>query len=189
MTANVYDAITSMTSSYVNDLIKNHVIPKVVKYVNNLDRNVTSEELEQMLALQTIKTSTKQTNKKCAWIYKRGKDVGDRCNKPAIEGSEYCSYCAKRPCFKTKDELNVGSVNTPKSGAQSSQVTAVPYNKEKGLYVDEVTNYMYKMIDETPILIGKLDESVDRIVQLTNEEVYKATFDGMKIDEDYLQNN
>ena len=206
MTSNIpiTDTIVSQTSSFVSELIKNNILPKIVKYINTRDNysKLTVEELEQMLSLQTVKThyTTKQipntTNKKCAWIFKRGKASGESCDKPTIEGSDYCTYCSKRPCFKTTKESSdssnkLSSDRIPKSGCHIPLIDVVLFNKEKELYLDEINNYILKKEvseegENIITLIGKLDDSDgQRINRLTNDEVCKATFDGFTVDEEY----
>ena len=203
--SNITDNIISQTSSFVSELIKTNILPKIVKHVNhrNTHDELTVEELEHMLSLQTVKTHytvkpiTNSTNKKCAWIFKRGKASGESCDKPTIEGSDYCTYCSKRPCFKTKQGSSDQSASTisanqlPKSGCHIPLIDVVVYNKEKDLYLDEINNYIftkeYISEDQTNIiLIGKLDDSDgERINRLTNEEVCKANFDGFTVNEEY----
>ena len=213
LNSNINDTISSLTSNFVSELIKNNILPKIVKHVNhrNQSEELTVEELEQMLALQTVKThyTTKQvtntTNKKCIWVFKRGKASGETCDKPTIQGSDYCTYCSKRPCFKTKENSsdlsnNISNDNLPKSGWHIPNIDVVVYNEEKGLYLDEITNYIFKKEhveavgdepDKTTIyLIGKLDDSdPERINRLTNEEACKANFDGFNVDEEFDLSN
>ncbi len=198
----IIELISGQTSNYVTELIKNHFLPKIIKYVNEREEDtpVSIEELEHLLSLPVIKThyikQSNLTNKKCVWIFKRGQHNGNRCDKPTIEGSDYCTNCSKRPCFKKKPNPEVVSnVITsdllPKSGSAIPQVDVIIFNKEKELYLDEIHNYIFKKIhlDDgicNSILIGKLDDSDDqRITRLSNEEVQQATFDGHIVDEDY----
>lgn len=199
----IIETISVQTSNYVTELIKNYYLPKIVKYVNDREEDspISIEEFEQLLSLPVIKTHyTKQpnsTNKKCVWVFKRGKDNGSRCDKPTIEGSDYCTNCSKRPCFKKKPNLSEISSNVitsnllPKSGCYIPKLDVIVWNKEKELYLDEINNYIFKKIQlegesYNSILIGKLDDSDgQRINRLTNEEVCKATFDGCIVDEEY----
>ena len=198
---NVTDTISSQTYNYVGDLIRNLILPRIVNYVNDReeDDQVTVEELEKMLSLQTVKSyAVKQTpsnaKKRCIWEFKRGKVKGSICDKPALEGSDYCSYCSNRECIKSKknsaNSTANASLDLPKSARTSPLVDVIVYNQEKNLFLDEVNNYIFlQEYNEEgeptrAILVGKLDYS-DGIQRLTNDEVYKATSDGVLVDEEF----
>lgn len=192
MTSTSTETIIAQTTTYVTELIKNNILPKVVKYVNsNRDREITIEEIEQMLSIQTGKQTS---NKKCIWIFKRGKLSGQTCDKPTIAGIDYCSYCSKRPCFKP-NQNTVGPTNVisadqvPKSGCYIPTIDIIAYNEEHQLYIDVINNYVIKKFIEDEqnfTVIGKADDSDERLVtRLTLEEVSKATNDGFVVDEDY----
>lgn len=197
---NSIDNITSLTTTYISDLIKSHVLPVIVIYVNTHDGPITVEKLEELLQLQITKTSyTTKTvsSNKCAWVFKRGKFNGTLCGKSTVEGSDYCNACSKRRTGikENNAESNLMSTlsidNLPKSGIKNPLISVTPFNVEKKLFRDDVTNYILKIEklsdDKQDItLIGILDDGdEERINRLTNDEISKARYNGFLVDEEY----
>jgi hypothetical protein len=200
---NIIDTLTSQTTSYVNELIKNIFLPRIVKYVNERDTDdlLTTDELSKVLSLPVLKLTQSHKNhsnsyssKRCIWEFKRGKSRGDVCNKQTVEGSEYCSSCIKRVTFSRSsnnfEESNVNDTSLtslPVSGGDEKAVLdAKFYDKERGLIKFNSYIMRIEQLDEEKIMyiIGKLDEN-DNLVKLSEIEYDNVIKDGYLIDEDF----
>lgn len=202
---NIIDTLTSQTTSFVNELIKNIFLPRIVKYVNERDTNdlLTTEELSKVLSLPVLKLNAQShktpsnsfSSKRCVWEFKRGKSRGEVCNKQTVEGSEYCSSCIKRVTFSRKsnnyeeaDENDKSLTNLPVSGGgENAVIDAKFYDKERGLF--KFNSYIFRIENldngaKNMFIIGKLDEN-DKLVKLNNIECENVIEDGYLIDEDY----
>jgi hypothetical protein len=202
------EAITQNTVQYINDLVKNIVIPPLVDYINEqYQQSLTYKELEEVLQLnktkfvnyqpkKSIQSNGSNYNKKCIWEYKRGKYKGDLCGKPTVDDSEYCSTCIKRSSFTAKPSSNNHSKLEiiPSEFPQSMEKDVVQtdlevFDAENDLYKDQRFNFIFRKHDEeTLYIVGRGDYKNEKMIhKLTHEDLIKIQSLNYLVDEDYLQ--
>lgn len=188
---NIIDTLTSQTTAYVNELITNIFLPRIVKYVNERDPEelLTTKEVSKVLSLPVLKPkNTSFSSKRCIWEFKRGKYRGEVCNKKTVEGSEYCASCIKRITFTRKTSYEELSTNDSIPLSEGEKVLDTKfYDKERGLI--HFNSYIIRIHqcngESDMFIVGKLNE-YDQLVKLTPEECAIVTEDGYLIDDDYL---
>ena len=198
------ETLITNTTNFVNELVKDVLLPIVVDYINQHDQpqSITTDELEQVLQLNTkfIKRNSvpieTDYNKKCIWEYKRGKSKGDLCGKPTVRGKNYCSTCIKRSVFTPKQvsqdvtKTQIIFDDIPKSAENDSQNLDLEiYDEDNNLFKNQCTNFVFKRDGDEFKLIGKADNTKDLIHKLTQEDIIKANQLNYPIDEDFLEEN
>ena len=205
---NPLDILATQTTTLITDFVRNQIVTKIVDYVNSTDDEITTDIIMKYLSLPEVKsysntgsnstyhkkstTFSSSNTKFCIWEYKRGKSKGDLCDKPVVEGHDYCSSCLKRPILLTSkktDSLNNRlstknmSVEFPKSRSDDTiSLDVLEYDKEKGLYIDIHNNFMLHISDKNIVYaIGKHDPSTKITNMLTDEEKNIAKDEGYEI--------
>lgn len=202
------EILTQNTINYINELIKNVILPIVVDYVNDHDKqDITVNELEEVLQLNNSKYSHYQVNKKgssesdynkkCIWEYKKGKNKGELCGKPTIKNTNYCSTCIKRSVITPKQssedfvKSQINFDDFPMSTENDIfNLDLEDYDADNNLFINQASNFIFKRYDENTFkIIGKADNTKNNLMyKLTHEDIIKINT--MKypypIDESYL---
>lgn len=196
---NNIDVLTIETTNFVNSLLKDKILPKIVKYVNERE-SITplhSNELVEYLLLPNLKTTTHikhNSNKLCIWEFKRGKYRGDSCGKPTIDGSDYCSSCSKRLFLKKQHNQNNSNISNIVlndiliSDDSSTKLDVIPIKGKLNVFRDE-NNYVMRVDKSNDsdvgvmYVIGKFNNENQEIIPLTEQEIEDAENEGYLVDE------
>lgn len=163
---NINNYINIQTSTFINELIKNYVLPTIITHVNEkYNINITLEELFNLLELTNLKSKYKpklNLQKQCIWKFKKGELEEYFCGKPTVEGSDYCVSCNKRYNKKIQTLSNniISPNDLPKSNYSYKPILNVSvFDKEKQLFIEPLYNYI---IHAKQTKDGKINEIVGK---------------------------
>lgn len=175
----------------VNQWLTTHIVPKIVSFINERDSLIPLQPSELIKLLSTYALPVnelvkslglvKNTEKKCIYIAPKGRKSGKMCEKPTLDGSDYCNTCLKK-------------INSPKM--KNDKAAAVPrvmteFLEDQGIWVDKETTFVFKKQDDSlpdeqtiAMVIGKRCAD-GKISALTKDDITYAMNEGYTLSEEY----
>lgn len=104
----------------------------------------------------------------CTYKFIRGKNKGQVCGEPAVEGSEFCRTCIKKKASggpgsaapDTPTGKASGSRNDQSSGSEASgELTVVPYKNQPGYFKTVQHGFIVKQIEGNRIVATAVEEN------------------------------
>lgn len=153
---------------------------------------------------KTAATIAPVAGRTCMYQFKRGENKGKFCGKGTAPGNEFCNSCLKTRKNIAKD-MAAGTIpgaapamgaipgmaglppgySTPvvAAPAQNGQLTVVPYDEARGLFLEPTHKFIVTQINPGVIaVLGLLREETNEIVALTAHEQAVARSIGLVLD-------
>ncbi|MEM3063289.1 MAG: hypothetical protein QW303_07085 [Nitrososphaerota archaeon] len=184
--------INSLTQG-ISQLLIDHVFPSIVKGLSSRVLNTSVEEIINITNIRTTKSTPKKNSKDnpllhgtCKYRFVRGKkkEQGLVCGRPVDPGQDYCNLCLKThkklkrnpipPMINTSEipviEQTVKREENQNDEPQSIQLDVTVYDESKGLYRELKNNFIIHQVDQSYVVIGRLDETENKIVKLDDND-------------------
>jgi hypothetical protein len=157
----------------VDDLMKVLELPKFQKPTSFMSNMTTQPSFPPHLSSSVKETKKKSKDEsptegpKCKYVYKRGVNKGQNCNKVAVDGSDFCKDCSKKDGAKKEgnslkaEPMSVANTSTTTVKKSNIQGFTAPLSKKfdkpqtmlkstdnENVFVDVVSNIYVKKITE-----------------------------------------